>query len=108
MNVIARILANKLFALGLHVSGEIAIWTLGAVLSLSPLRVLFPHSASSHRWQRSLVRLAMATRLAADFAGRPAHQILGKVERPDERASKLTRTKQMNRTASFNCHICKT
>lgn len=29
----------------LHVSGEIAIWTLGAVLSLTPLRVLFPHSA---------------------------------------------------------------
>ena len=28
----------------LHVSGEIAIWTLGAVLSLSPLRSLFPHS----------------------------------------------------------------
>ena len=28
----------------LHVSGEIAIWTLGAVLSLTPLRVLFPHS----------------------------------------------------------------
>src|ERR1700722_12040237 len=72
MNVIARVLANKLVAsallmgvgvwflvvpaftdqLGanpverlLHVSGEIAIWTLGAVLSLSPLRVLFPRSA---------------------------------------------------------------
>src|ERR1700730_1649069 len=29
----------------LHVSGEIAIWTLGAVLSLTPLRVLFPRSA---------------------------------------------------------------
>jgi DMSO/TMAO reductase YedYZ heme-binding membrane subunit len=29
----------------LQVSGEIAIWTLGAVLSLSPLRVLFPRSA---------------------------------------------------------------
>jgi sulfoxide reductase heme-binding subunit YedZ len=28
----------------LHQSGEIAIWTLGAVLSLSPLRVLFPQS----------------------------------------------------------------
>ncbi|MGE5212965.1 MAG: sulfite oxidase heme-binding subunit YedZ [Nitrospirota bacterium] len=28
----------------LHTTGEIAIWTLGAVLSLSPLRVLFPHS----------------------------------------------------------------
>ena len=28
----------------LHQSGEIAIWTLGAVLSLSPLRVLFPRS----------------------------------------------------------------
>jgi methionine sulfoxide reductase heme-binding subunit len=29
----------------LHVSGEIAIWTLGAVLTLTPLRVLFPRSA---------------------------------------------------------------
>jgi methionine sulfoxide reductase heme-binding subunit len=28
----------------LHVSGEIAIWTLGGVLSLTPLRVLFPRS----------------------------------------------------------------
>ena len=28
----------------LHQSGEIAIWTLGAVLALSPLRVLFPGS----------------------------------------------------------------
>jgi sulfoxide reductase heme-binding subunit YedZ len=28
----------------LHQSGEIAIWTLGAVLALSPLRVLFPRS----------------------------------------------------------------
>lgn len=71
MNIIARILSKKLFALAvlvgvgvwflvvpaltdqlganpidrlLHVSGEIAIWTLGAVLSLSPLRALFPHS----------------------------------------------------------------
>ena len=68
----ARILGNKLFALVvligvglcflivpaltnqlganpierlLHVSGEIAIWTLGAVLSLTPLRVLFPRSS---------------------------------------------------------------
>ena len=67
----ARILGNKIFALIvligigvcllivpaltnqlganpierlLHVSGEIAIWTLGAVLSLTPLRVLFPRS----------------------------------------------------------------
>jgi methionine sulfoxide reductase heme-binding subunit len=72
MNMVTRILANKLVALGLlvgvgvwflvvpaltdqlganpierllHVSGEIAIWALVAVLSLSPLRVLFPHSA---------------------------------------------------------------
>jgi sulfoxide reductase heme-binding subunit YedZ len=71
MNLIARILAHKLVALALlcgvgvfllgipaftnqlganpverllHVSGEIAIWTLGAVLSLTPLRVLFPRS----------------------------------------------------------------
>jgi sulfoxide reductase heme-binding subunit YedZ len=36
--------ANPLERL-LHVSGEIAIWTLGAVLSLTPLRVLFPRSA---------------------------------------------------------------
>jgi sulfoxide reductase heme-binding subunit YedZ len=28
----------------LHTTGEIAIWTLGAVLSLTPLRVLFPKS----------------------------------------------------------------
>jgi sulfoxide reductase heme-binding subunit YedZ len=28
----------------LHQSGEIAIWTLGGVLALSPLRVLFPNS----------------------------------------------------------------
>src|ERR1700741_1917555 len=28
----------------LHQSGEIAIWALGAVLALSPLRVLFPRS----------------------------------------------------------------
>jgi methionine sulfoxide reductase heme-binding subunit len=28
----------------LHQTGEIAIWTLGTVLSLTPLRVLFPHS----------------------------------------------------------------
>jgi methionine sulfoxide reductase heme-binding subunit len=71
MNLIARIVGNKLFGLGaivviglwflvvpavagtlganpletlLHRSGEIAIWTLGAVLSLSPLRALFPKS----------------------------------------------------------------
>src|SRR6202047_254522 len=72
MNLVARILGNKIVALAilsgigislliipaitnqlganpierlLHVSGEIAIWTLGAVLSLTPLRVLFPRSA---------------------------------------------------------------
>ena len=71
MNVLLKILAHKLFALTvlisvgmwfllipaftgrlganpletlLHESGEIAIWTLGAVLALSPLRVLFPNS----------------------------------------------------------------
>jgi sulfoxide reductase heme-binding subunit YedZ len=71
MNVLIKILAHKLFALTvlvgvgmcllvipaftgrlganplemlLHKSGEIAIWTLGAVVSLSPLRVLFPKS----------------------------------------------------------------
>jgi sulfoxide reductase heme-binding subunit YedZ len=71
VNTVAKILGNKLFALAglvsvgisllvvpaftgglganpleklLHQSGEIAIWTLGAVLALSPLRVLFPRS----------------------------------------------------------------
>jgi methionine sulfoxide reductase heme-binding subunit len=71
MNLVARILGNKIVALAilsgigislliipaitnqlganpierlLHVSGEIAIWTLGVVLSLTPLRVLFPRS----------------------------------------------------------------
>ena len=71
MNLVARILASKIVALAilsgvgvcllvvpaltnqlganpierlLHVSGEIAIWTLGFVLSLAPLRVLFPGS----------------------------------------------------------------
>ena len=71
MNTVAKILGNKLFALAglvsvgisllvvpaftgglganpleklLHQSGEIAIWTLGAVLALSPLRVLLPRS----------------------------------------------------------------
>jgi sulfoxide reductase heme-binding subunit YedZ len=70
--LVARVLAHKLVALALlfgvgvflliipgltnqlganpierllHVSGEIAIWNLGAVLSLTPLRVLFPRSA---------------------------------------------------------------
>jgi sulfoxide reductase heme-binding subunit YedZ len=71
MNTLVKILRNKLFALTvltgvgswllvipaftgglganpveklLHQSGEIAIWMLGAVLALSPLRVLFPQS----------------------------------------------------------------
>jgi sulfoxide reductase heme-binding subunit YedZ len=71
MNSLVKILGRKLFALTvltgigiwflvlpaftghlgpnpleklLHQSGEIAIWTLGAVLSLTPLRVLFPRS----------------------------------------------------------------
>jgi methionine sulfoxide reductase heme-binding subunit len=71
MNSLIKIIANKLFALLmlvgvgvwlliipaftgnlganpleklLHQSGEIAIWTLGAVLALSPVRVLFPRS----------------------------------------------------------------
>jgi methionine sulfoxide reductase heme-binding subunit len=38
-----RLGANPLETL-LHESGEIAIWTLGAVLALSPLRVVFPNS----------------------------------------------------------------
>jgi DMSO/TMAO reductase YedYZ heme-binding membrane subunit len=72
VNTVAKILGNKLFALAglvsigisllvvpaftgglganpleklLHQSGEIAIWTLGAVLALSPLRALFPRSS---------------------------------------------------------------
>jgi len=71
MKFLIKVLANKLFALAvlvgagiwllilpaftgelganpleklLHQSGEIAVWTLGAVLALSPLRVLFPGS----------------------------------------------------------------
>ena len=71
MNVLAKILASKLFALAvligvgvwllvvpavtgrlganpleklLHQAGEIAIWTLGSVLALTPLRTLFPRS----------------------------------------------------------------
>jgi methionine sulfoxide reductase heme-binding subunit len=71
MNLLIKILPNKVLALAvligvgiwllvipaltgdlganpleklLHQSGEIAIWTLGAVLALSPLRVLFPRS----------------------------------------------------------------
>ena len=73
MKFLIKVLANKLFALAalvgagiwllilpaftgelganpleklLHQSGEIAVWTLGAVLALSPLRVLFPGSRS--------------------------------------------------------------
>jgi methionine sulfoxide reductase heme-binding subunit len=71
MNVLARILGHKLFALAiligvgvwllvvpaltnqlganpleklLHQAGEIAIWTLGSALALTPLRTLFPKS----------------------------------------------------------------
>jgi sulfoxide reductase heme-binding subunit YedZ len=71
VHVLIKLLGNKLFALAvligvgvwilvipafagelganplekiLHQSGEIAIWTLGAVLALSPLRTLFPRS----------------------------------------------------------------
>jgi methionine sulfoxide reductase heme-binding subunit len=71
MNLLVRIVAHKLFAVSVLVgvgvwllvipaltgglganpvekllrqSGEIAIWTLGTVLSLTPLRVLFPRS----------------------------------------------------------------
>ena len=71
MNLLVRIVAHKLFALSvlvgvgvwllvipaftgglganpveklLHQTGEIAIWTLGAVLALTPLRILFPRS----------------------------------------------------------------
>lgn len=36
----------------LHQSGEIAIWTLGVVLALSPLRVLFPRSRSVNALNR--------------------------------------------------------
>lgn len=71
MNLLVRIVAHKLFALSvlvgvgvwllvipaftgrlganpieklLHQTGEIAIWTLGAVLALTPLGILFPRS----------------------------------------------------------------
>jgi methionine sulfoxide reductase heme-binding subunit len=84
VNVLARIVGNKLAALSsiigvgvcvlvipafagtlganplealLHRSGEIAIWTLGAVLSLTPLRVLFPGSqivAALNRHRRAI------------------------------------------------------
>ena len=84
MNVLVKILAHKLFALTvlvgggiwflvipaftgrlganplealLHESGEIAIWTFGAVLALSPLRVLFPNSrvvAALNRHRRAI------------------------------------------------------
>jgi len=84
MNALVNILGNKLFALTmligvgvwlliipaftgglganpieklLHQSGEIAIWTLGAVLVLSPLRVLFPNSrvvAALNRHRRAI------------------------------------------------------
>jgi sulfoxide reductase heme-binding subunit YedZ len=36
----------------LHQSGEIAIWTLGAVLTLSPLRMLFPQSQIANALNR--------------------------------------------------------
>jgi len=84
MNTLARILGNKLFALStligigiwllvvpaltgglganpveklLHLTGEIAIWMLGAVLALSPLRALFPKSrivAALNRHRRAV------------------------------------------------------
>jgi len=84
MNALVNILGNKLFALImligvgvwllvipaftgglganpieklLHQSGEIAIWTLGAVLVLSPLRVLLPNSrvvAALNRHRRAI------------------------------------------------------
>src|SRR5690349_16172711 len=84
MNTVAKILGNKLFALAglvsvgisllvvptvtgglganpleklLHQSGEIAIWTLGSVLALSPLRVLLPRSrvvAALNRHRRAI------------------------------------------------------
>jgi len=84
VNIFARVIGNKLAALALiigvgvwvlvipalagtlgdnpleallHRSGEIAIWTLGAVLSLTPLRVLFPRSqiiAALNRHRRAI------------------------------------------------------
>ena len=84
MNILARIVGNKLTALSLiigvgvwvlivpvlvgtlganplevllHRSGEIAIWTLSAVLCLTPLRVLFPRSqiiAALNRHRRAV------------------------------------------------------
>ena len=84
MNILTRIVGNTLVALSLIIgvgvwvlvipafagtlganpletllqrSGEIAIWTLGAVLSLTPLRVLFPRSqivAALNRHRRAI------------------------------------------------------
>jgi sulfoxide reductase heme-binding subunit YedZ len=84
MKSLIKVLAHKLFALSmlvgtgiwllvipavtgnlganpieklLHQSGEIAIWTLGAVLALTPLRVLFPDSrlvAALNRHRRAI------------------------------------------------------
>jgi sulfoxide reductase heme-binding subunit YedZ len=84
MNFFVKILTHKLFALAaligvgiwllvipaftgnlganpleklLHQSGEIAIWMLGAVLALSPVRVLFPRSrvvAALNRHRRAI------------------------------------------------------
>ncbi len=54
--VVGTLGANPLEVL-LHRSGEIAIWTLGAVLCLTPLRVLFPRSqiiAALNRHRRAV------------------------------------------------------
>jgi len=51
-----RLGANPLETL-LHECGEIAVWTFGAVLALSPLRVLFPNSrvvAALNRHRRAI------------------------------------------------------
>src|SRR6266436_3767465 len=107
MNLLIKILANRLFALLLltgvgvwllvipaftgslggnplekllHQSGEIAIWSLGAVLALSPLRVLLPRahserleSPSSRDWCEC-VRL----RLVAFWTSRPLRRWPGR------------------------------
>src|SRR5260370_22926471 len=88
MNALVKILAHKLFVLTvlvgvgmcflvipaltgrlganpletlLHESGEIAIWTLGAILALSPLRGLFPNSrivTALNRHRRAIAVIA--------------------------------------------------
>ena len=62
----------------------------------------------AYRWIYSALRNEILEGPSIDFAGGAAYQVLGKIDRPNERDSTVARMKQMNRTASSNCHICKT